>query len=280
MIYTVLQNGLLRFDRDGYGTALFAGNEPLYKIGYECGTCGDMFSLLDFDNPKLMADSIDSTLREAIYEVDEDLLARISPLLPKGVYRVGLLQLMPTQEVIEQGEDTSYKFSGRKLTIETSYTEEYEEHTSTFESEDREAKLKKRQRTYKLSESEVILPHQSLNSINWQTVSEYRHLLRSRNVPPTALALSIGEWRTPRGGTHTYQRLTHFLIDGHHKMLAASEEGLSIQLLSLFHKGESRLSLNQLNVRHPGEYCGKRLEPDESLKLWLARQRDRVMKKS
>jgi hypothetical protein len=237
-----------------------------------------MFSLIEVENPKLLADVINSSLREPLYEVDENLLACIAPLLPKGIYRVGILQLMPTQKVIEEGEVTWYWFEGRQMTIETCYTDECEEYTSTHENEDMERKIERRQRTSKLCESEVVLPHQSLKSINWPEVSRYQSILRSRGVPPTALALSIGEWRTPYGGAYTEQRLTHFLIDGHHKMLAAAQKHESIQLLSLFHTGETRLSLNQLNIRHPGEYCGKRLEPQESLKLWLARQRDRVMK--
>ena len=68
---------------------------------------------------------------------------------------------------------------------------------------------------------------------------------------PTAVAVSIldvCEPATDRGSSDHYAHwgLTHFLLDGHHKMLAAAESGRSLRLLSLLSLDGSMATSDQI----------------------------------
>jgi hypothetical protein len=122
-----------------------------------------------------------------------------------------------------------------------------------------------------LTEDEVILPYRKYESIDWKQVHQYVSF-RYKRFPPTAIVLSIAEGGRPGGRDYSFLRLTHFLIDGHHKMMAAAKFWQPIQILSFFHQQETRVPLKLLRVRHEQEYSGKRLSHEESARLWCLRQ--------
>ncbi len=72
-----------------------------------------------------------------------------------------------------------------------------------------------------------------------EVIERYRQLLRDGVTRPTALVLGLVEDRGPATWDEQPEFSRHlvvslFLIDGHHKVLAAAEEGLPVQFLALF----------------------------------------------
>jgi hypothetical protein len=69
-------------------------------------------------------------------------------------------------------------------------------------------------------------------------VDVYRERLRASSRP-TAVALSLldvcrpATLQGPESGYYAHWGLTHFLLDGHHKLQAAGEEGLALQMLAI-----------------------------------------------
>ena len=96
--------------------------------------------------------------------------------------------------------------------------------------------------------------------------------LTELNGKPTAMVLSMGEIRHPQG-ERTEVRLTHFVIDGHHKLLAAAQTGKPLTLLSFFAHDHSRIPIDRFHTRHPDEYVTERLADVEVERLWLEQQR-------
>jgi hypothetical protein len=273
MELTVKENGLLRFARvpEEFGQQVIAGDTPLHRIGYECDTCGDLFSLIAPIETPLAPEEISRRLASPMDMVTTDLLDSLTPLLPAGTYKVGLLNMMPRLREEKRGGDSDeqeidYWFLGRSLSMESltpCWESGLEESGDQPATEDTFSEL--------LEETEVVISYRKYQSIDWNRVYEYADR-RDRGIPPTAVALSIAEGRHPGGNRFAYQRLTHFLIDGHHKMMAAAKFYKPIQILSFFHQQETRLPLKYLRVRHEQEYCGKRLSFRESARLWYLRQ--------
>jgi hypothetical protein len=260
----VEKDGLLRFIRGNHGPILAAGDIELHKIGYDCDTCGGMFEQVgDYKTP-LTPEEISRRFSEPMLALDRDVVDSIKVLLPAGSYNVGLLRILPsvhqtlgrtTQDALPDVRE--YQFIGRKLTIERPHL--YKLLTENEQGEDVKINCFDWRPHF---ESEVILPHRDLASIDWKRVHEYE---RIDNDSHTALVLSLGE---ARGGECTLARLTHFLLDGHHKLWAAVERQRPIQLLSFFNMSESRLPLDRFMVRHPAEFSEQRLTIQDSRRLW------------
>lgn len=77
---------------------------------------------------------------------------------------------------------------------------------------------------------EIILPIVAHSHLNADRIDFYKREFEN-GLKPTALAFSIYDGRVIRG---EYQQNTyaHFLLDGHHKVMAASEMSLAISVLS------------------------------------------------
>lgn len=87
-----------------------------------------------------------------------------------------------------------------------------------------------------------------------EMVDRYRRLLRSGSAHPAAFALGVVEdrgpavWAAERPEFTRHVVVTLFLLDGHHKALAAAEEHLPLQFLIFFpHYHLGRYALDEVN---------------------------------
>jgi hypothetical protein len=69
------------------------------------------------------------------------------------------------------------------------------------------------------------------SELNATRVEYYKTKLRA-GQHPTALAVTIFDGRVPMGSGYNQHAIAHFLLDGHHKVMAASQLGEPISLLS------------------------------------------------
>ena len=256
----VTGEGLFRIVCDESGHGLFVGDKPLWEmVGGSCDTCGGWFSLVDEPfRPRTPAE-INERLGAGIETVDPAIVESIVPLLPRGRYRVGLLRAVPFRE--GNGADLWY----RSRCVEREVW-----HRLPPDPDDEDAPATGREYLERYHESEDILPHLPIESIDWDRVGRYRGTLLAGNRP-TAMVLSLGEMRHP-GGSRTQARLSHFVIDGHHKLLAAAQIGKPLTLLSFFSHDRSRIPIDRFRTRHPDEFATTLLPDGRIERLWLEQQ--------
>jgi hypothetical protein len=76
----------------------------------------------------------------------------------------------------------------------------------------------------------MLLPIVPRSQLNEKRVTDYRAIFKS-GEEPTALAFSLYDYRIV-AGQFGEVALAHFLLDGHHKVMAASQMSRSISVLS------------------------------------------------
>ena len=95
---------------------------------------------------------------------------------------------------------------------------------------------------------EFVVPMFPKNHLRADTISSYKNAF-SHGVLPTALAVSILDVKQPanwNGNPELTKHwcLSHYLLDGHHKVYAAAEQGTPVSILSF--EAELRVALEAL----------------------------------
>ncbi|WP_030899673.1 MULTISPECIES: hypothetical protein [unclassified Streptomyces] len=214
---------------------LVVDGEPAFELSSWCGTCPFLFRRLETARQKLSLESVEETLTGALTDPDDGGVSdAFGSLLPEGEYLPVLLRVEP--RLVVPGQEGDY-FSGEQVATwgldqfwglpEYPHTPYYR----TFETAvDASAHL-----------YEFVVP---MVPPTWNTrkrVEEYVELM-GRATVPTAVAVSTLDVCEPASGLPTdhyrHWGLTHFLLDGHHKLEAAATTGRPVQLLSLLALGE------------------------------------------
>ena len=257
---TVETDGLFRIACDRHEHGLYVGDKPIWEmVGGPWDTCGGWFSLVDEPFRPRTPTELNQRLGRGIEAVDRPLVESIVPLLPRGRYTVGLLRVAP----VRQGSDTDHWYRSRCVERETW-------HRLPPDPNDEGEPVTVREYLERYHESEVILPHLSTGSIDWDRVDRYRDAMWAGHRP-TAMVISLGELRHP-GDSRTVARLTHFVIDGHHKLFAASQTGKPLTLLSFFAHAHSGIPIDRFRTRHPDEFATKILSDGRIERLWVEQQ--------
>ncbi|MFM7077972.1 MAG: hypothetical protein ACKO3G_18165 [Planctomycetaceae bacterium] len=257
---TVTTDGLFRIVCDDRGYGLFVGGKPLWEmVGGASDTCGGWFSLVDEPLRPRTPDEINERLGRGVDAVDGALVESIVPLLPRGRYTVGLLRAAPIRQC---DADNWYRCRCVEREIR---------HRLPPDPDDAVDPAAVRTFLERYQESEDILPHLPIESIDWKRVGWYREAL-SAGSRPTAMVVSLGEMRHPGGGSHTVVRLSHFVIDGHHKLVAAAQTGTPLTLLSFFAHDHSLVPIDRFRTRHPDEFATTILPDDRIERLWVEQQ--------
>lgn len=208
--FYVPKDGALNIHLDDRMWYLDFKGRRIYLLGVACDTCEAIFSRMhDLDLP-LVPQVFSAMLARGINAVSDDIVQTVRPLLPRGFYMVGLIETTPIHIPAEaqacNAEPCPDYYWWQK--------HQYPGHKYTYE---------------------LIVPCAAEQSLDLQRVAWYRAAME-RGERPTVLALSMLDHRRP-GGRHSEWTLVHFLLDGHHKVMAASQLGVPITLLSFFRKG-------------------------------------------
>jgi hypothetical protein len=212
---------------------------PVYVTGNTCGSCGFFFQRIGKDAGTLTADEISARLNRGLASVDGEIIETTLPLLPPGRYWPRQYVLSPT--LTRLGEFNDYYTHERVASwgrrdeywggiIADPMTAYYRGRTLPI---DAEALL-----------FEFIAPLQSFESLDVRRVDYYKSTMAT-GYRPTALALSdlsvqelVPYWDyddrpEDKPAITAHWCVTHYLIDGHHKMRAAADLGLPIRILSM-----------------------------------------------
>ncbi len=227
----------LVFGEEPKATGTWAGRrvlsldeKPAFELSFWCGTCQFLFKRLEGANQTLSLRDMQQRLADGLDDLDDEVIRKFSALLTLGEYLPLLLAVKPRlQRPVEPGDYFAEEqvatwgiasFWGLPEYPSTPYYR-------TFETPvDADAHL-----------FEFIVPMVPPSWGDPVMVATHAERLRSSSSP-TAVAVSVLDVCQPAtdgAGSDYFAHwgLTHFLLDGHHKMQAAAESGRPLRLLSL-----------------------------------------------
>ncbi len=208
---------------------LMIDDEPAFELSFWCGTCQFLFERLQGSTQTLSLDEVQEVLNRGLTDLEPAVLDVFGGLLEEGRYLPMLLEVEP--QLVRPGEPADY-FSTEQVATwgpEGFWDLPVYPHTSyyrTFSTQvDSGAHL-----------YEFIVPLVPPSWNERDRVDTYRSSLQTSTLP-TAVAVTTLDVCAPAVdlGTDYYAHwgLTHFLLDGHHKVEAAARGGHRMQLLAL-----------------------------------------------
>lgn len=217
-------------DRAVGGRFLRLADRPAFELAFPCGTCPLLFDRRDGANTRVSLDDPDGQLAAGLTTVDNGVVERYGGLLPNGLYQPLLLKIAPrlvapagSNDYFTHEQVATWGIDGFSGAPESPGTPYYR----TFET-----RIDDDQHLY-----EFVVP---MVPPTWNApdrVDRYAEVMAAGAVP-TAVALSFLDVLQPAMDDdstdyYTHWGLTHFLLDGHHKLHAAARTGTPITLLTL-----------------------------------------------
>ena len=209
---------------------LLLDEQPAFALSHWCGTCQFLFQRLEGANNSLCLDKLQSRLSAGVDDLDDEVISSFGALLEQGTYLPLLLSVKPRLTLPGQAGDyyseeqvSSWGLSSFWGLPEYPATAYYR----TFETKVDDG-------THLFEFVVPMLPPAWNDAVR---VAEHAEKLASSDRP-TAVAVSTLDVCQPAMANQStdyfaHWGLTHFLLDGHHKMQAAAESGRRLRLLSL-----------------------------------------------
>ncbi|MFK4069871.1 hypothetical protein [Streptomyces sp. NPDC029674] len=215
---------------------LMVDDEPAFELSFYCGTCPLLFRRLEGAREKLSLESMQERLTGPLGDPDGGgVLEAFGALLPEDEYLPLLLDVEP--RLVVPGQEGDYFSHEQVLTwgVDQFWGLPEYPHTPyyrTFETAvDADAHL-----------YEFVVPMVPPTWNERERIEEYVALMEQGSVP-TAVAISTLDVCQPAldlgDDPSVHWGLTHFLLDGHHKLEAAATAGRPVRLLSLLALGQS-----------------------------------------
>jgi hypothetical protein len=215
---------------------------PVFELGLWCGTCPALFQRLSEPEATDLGAS-NERLNAGLGAIENDVLQTYGKILPQSLYTALLVDVTP--RLVTPGSEGDY-FSHEQVATwgvdpvfgspETPGTPYYR----TFE-----GPVGPDQHLY-----EFVVPMVPPDWNDRERVSAYAE--RSGTTLPTAVAYSLLDVIQPamEDGDDYYEHwvLTHFLLDGHHKVQAAATAGRPVRLLCLVDERISIASSDDLAI--------------------------------
>lgn len=210
---------------------LFMSGKPAFELSLWCGTCPFLFERKEGANGTLSSESERlKELEQPLSDVEPDVLAAFSPLLPEGDYLPLLLEVRPA--LVAPNDERDYFTHEQVATWGVDSFWGLPENPRSFYYRTFETRVTADEHLY-----EFVVPMVPPGWNDEERVAEYAQSMEQGQVP-TAVALSTLDVCQPAmddDSTDYYVHwgLTHFLLDGHHKFEAAARTGWPVRLLAL-----------------------------------------------
>lgn len=245
-IQTGSSSSRLQFETESFLRYLVLDGKRAYNLGLCCQTCSLLFERLPGADQTLEIDATAEALRGGVGALDEDVVRAIGRGLPLGEYEVLLADA--TLQQASAGDANDY-FSHEQIEL---WGENHFQglphnlHATYYRAGDRD--LGQGRTLFNF-----IVPIFSADSLNQTTAKQYAEALHTK-APGTAVSIAVLEVRSPYTGSpdvnpqgleHWF--LTHYLLDGHHKLHAACDAGKPIQLLSYIALSECMATREQVD---------------------------------
>ena len=244
------ENSALDFKTKGGGQwevwdrYLTIDEKPAYHIGNICDTCTFFFERLEGANKNVSSKEIANYLRDGLQLPDASLIDLIGQIMPSGEYEVLLLEAMP--KMVQLGSEDDY-FSNEQIKLwgidgflGLPHYPKIEYYRCMSQ------KMKNHEQLF-----EFVIPMFPKNWLEQKTVAQYISRLESGDRP-TALAISVLDVKQPANwqgepDITKHWCLAHYILDGHHKILASSQIGAPITILSFLAKNQGLSSSDEIN---------------------------------
>ncbi len=209
---------------------LMIGDSRAYDTGNTCETCSFLFQRLEGANRSVSISAIRDNLTSGLTKLDDYLLSTVGLVIAPGDYMASLMTLSP-RHVFPGSPDDYFAHEQVDLWGVPGFWDLPHDPRVAYY----------RSITQPVSQSEMlfefVVPMYPSGWLDAVTVAHYRAQL-AHGEQPAAVALSVLDVLQPANwkGNPTITKhwcLTHFLLDGHHKMHAASVTGQPLTLLSL-----------------------------------------------
>lgn len=217
---------------------LLLAGQPAFELSFWCGTCpllferkeGARFGSDSAQSETLAARELLAALEQPLDAVDDELVETFAQVLPEGEYLPLLLEVEP--ELVAPNDRRDYFSHEQVATWGVNSFWGLPENPRSFYYRTFETKVESDEHLY-----EFVVPMVPPSWNDRERVKHYRDLM-DRGVTPTAIALSTLDMCQPAmddDSTDYYGHwgLSHFLLDGHHKLEAAARSGAKVQLLAL-----------------------------------------------
>lgn len=223
----------------------------MFELGLWCGTCPALFQKLSEPDAADLG-IVNERLNAGLATIEADVLRAYGKALPRSQYTALLIEMTP--QLVTPGSRSDYFAHEQVATWGVDPMVGSPENPATPYYRTFETPLGPNQHLY-----EFVVPMVPPAWNDQDRVSAYRE--SSAGTPPTAVAYSLLDVIQPAmdEGNDYYEHwvLSHFLLDGHHKVHAAAAAGQPVRLLSLV---DERISI---------------ASPDEAATLIEARSKPR-----
>jgi hypothetical protein len=209
---------------------LLVDGNPVYGLTVPCDTCDFFFERLGLaQGPRSV---VPEALASGIHSLDGPVVEDCEVLVGPGTYDVLLVDVRPT--LVTPGSPGDYFTHDVQEIWPPDELDSSDPGTAYWRTLELQVDAKTRF-------FEFVVPVVDLAAIDDDRVGQYEESFRS-GTQPTALAISVLDARSPAievpdPGTHWC--LAHFLLDGHHKAVAAARTGQPLRILSFLAHGSS-----------------------------------------
>lgn len=219
----------------GFDRYLLLRGERAFHVGNVCDTCEFFFERLDGASDKVSPEGVAARLRGGVHDLDGEVVRAVMPVLPVGRYHAMLLDVTP--DLVQPGEPADY-FSREQVElwgIDPALGKPHDPRTEYY----RAPSLPLRDGRQFFEFLVPLMPNARLDE---ETVAGYDERLRL-GEHPTALAVSVLDVKQPADwegdpAVTEHWCLAHYLLDGHHKALAAARAHHPLRLLSFLAPAE------------------------------------------
>lgn len=206
--------------------------QNIYHIGNVCGTCSFFFEKLVDNNKSIQPKETIDKLNIGLDSIDDNTIDILREIIPNGNYEIVLLTITPKFAIVGQTEDYFAKEQVDLWGIDGYYGVPHSPKVNYYRGTDKEigndSKL-----------FEFFIPLTSPVYIDQSRVDFYKEQILKGNKP-TAISLTILDVKEPADWPDddikpeftSHWCTAHYIIDGHHKIKAASDLNSEITLLS------------------------------------------------
>ncbi len=200
-----------------------------FHIGNVCGTCSFFFERLAGANRSVEVEQVAAELNAGTTDVRGELLDALKQIMPDGRYRACLRRVLPALVCLGGPGDYFATEQIELWGVDGFWGLPHHPKTEYY-------RLGSRRLAGGRALHEFLVPTFPRGWLKAERVAAYTGALRSGTLP-TAVALSVLDVKQPtdwsgEADITSHWCLAHYLLDGHHKVFAASQVAVPCTLLS------------------------------------------------